>query len=123
MAKKKTVIVGASDNPARYAQIALQMLKEYEHPIVPIGIHGGQFQGESILDMKAKPDIADVDTITLYLSPRNQPEWYDYFLSLNPKRIIFNPGTENRELMEKAKEKGIEPVIGCTLVMLRSGQF
>jgi predicted CoA-binding protein len=120
---KKTVIIGASDNPARYAQIALEMLKEYEHPIVPMGIHGGDFRGEPILDLKEKPSVQDVDTVTLYLSPRNQKEWYDYLLSLQPKRMIFNPGTENQELIEKAEEKGIETVIGCTLVMLRTGQY
>jgi|SRR5690554_5082088 predicted CoA-binding protein len=120
---KKTVIVGASDNPARYAQIALQMLKEYDHPTVPIGIHGGEYRGQRILDMKDKPDIGEVDTVTLYLSPKNQKEWYEYLLSLNPKRIIFNPGTENQELIDMAKEQNIEPVIGCTLVMLRTGQY
>jgi|SRR5690606_3365629 len=120
---KKTVIIGASDNPSRYAQIALQMLKEYKHPVVPMGIHGGEFRGEPIHDLKQKPAIPDVDTITLYLSPKNQKEWYDYLLSLQPKRIIFNPGTENQELMERAGEKGIEAVIGCTLVMLRTGQY
>jgi len=121
--KKKTVIIGASNNPGRYAQIAARMLKEYEHPIVPVGIHGGEIYGETILDMKVKPTIPEVDTITLYLSPKNQIEWYDYFLSLNPNRIIFNPGTENDELITKAKEKNIETVIGCTLVMLRTGQY
>lgn len=121
--KKKTVIIGASNNPGRYAQIAARMLKEYEHPIVPVGIHGGEAYGEPILDMKLKPAIADVDTITLYLSPKNQKEWYDYLLLLKPKRIIFNPGTENNELMAMAREKNIESVIGCTLVMLRTGQY
>lgn len=120
---KKTVIIGSSDNPSRYAQIASQMLKEYDHPIVPMGINGGEFQGDKILDLKEKPSVSDVDTITLYLAPKNQTQWYEYLLSLNPKRIIFNPGTENPELIKLAKDKNIQPVIGCTLVMLRSGQF
>lgn len=120
---KKTVIIGASNNRGRYAQIAAGMLKEYRHPIVPIGIHGGEIHGEAILDMKERPAIQDVDTVTLYLSPKNQKEWYDYFLSLKPKRIIFNPGTENNELMELAKQENIETVRGCTLVMLRTGQY
>jgi predicted CoA-binding protein len=120
---KKTVIIGASDNPARYAQIALQMLKEYNHPVVPMGIHGGEFRGEHILNLKETPSVQDVDTVTLYLSPKNQKEWYDYLLSLQPKRIIFNPGTENQELIDKAEENGVEAVIGCTLVMLRTGQY
>lgn len=120
---KKTVIIGASDNPARYAQIALEMLKGYSYPVVPVGIHGGEFRGEPILDLTQKPAIPDVDTLTLYLSPKNQKEWYDYLLSLQPKRMIFNPGTENQELIDKAEEEGIETVIGCTLVMLRTGQY
>lgn len=120
---KKTVILGASDNPARYAQIALEMLKEYNHPVVPMGIHGGEFRGETILDLKEKPFVHDVDTVTLYLSPKNQKEWYEYILSLQPKRIIFNPGTENQELIELAGKDDIEAVIGCTLVMLRTGQY
>ena len=120
---KKTVILGASDNPARYAQIALEMLKEYNHPVVPMGIHGGDFRGETILDLKQKPLVHDVDTVTLYLSPKNQKEWYEYILSIQPKRIIFNPGTENQELINLAGENDIEAVIGCTLVMLRTGQY
>lgn len=120
---KKTVIIGASNNRGRYAQIAAGMLKEYKHPIVPVGIHGGEIYGETILDMKEKPAIPEVDTVTLYLSPKNQKEWYDYFLSLKPKRIIFNPGTENDEFIRLAKRENIETVIGCTLVMLRTGQY
>lgn len=123
MDKKKTVIVGASSNPGRYAQIAARMLKEYEHPIIPLGVHAGEVYNEPILDIKEKPNIKNVDTITLYVSPRNQRGWYEYLISLNPKRIIFNPGTENPELIEMAKAKNIEPVIGCTLVMLRSDQY
>jgi predicted CoA-binding protein len=120
---KKTVIIGASTNPGRYAQIAGRMLKEYEHPIIPLGLKEGEVNGEAILNIQEKPAIPDVDTITLYVSPKNQKEWYGYLLSLNPKRIIFNPGTENQEFMELAKQKKIEAVLGCTLVMLRSGQY
>jgi uncharacterized protein len=65
----------------------------------------------------------DVDTITLYLNPKNQEEYYDYIIGLRPSRIIFNPGTENPELIRRAREAGIEPVMGCTLVMLSTGQY
>lgn len=123
MQKKKTVIVGASSNSGRYAQIAAKMLKEYKHPIIPLGLKGGEVLGETILDIKQKPDLKDVDTITLYVSPKNLEGWHEYLISLKPKRIIFNPGTENPELIEMAKAKNIEPVIGCTLVMLRSNQY
>lgn len=120
---KKTVIIGASDNPDRYAQIALQMLKEYKHPVVPMGINGGEYRGQKILNLNEKPEVEGVDTVTLYLSPKNQKQWYDYILSLAPKRIIFNPGTENPEFISLAKTSGIDPVIACSLVMLRTGQF
>ena len=119
----KTVIVGATPNPARYAFIAAEMLTEYNHKIVPIGIKKGELSGEQILDIRQKPPIEDVDTITMYIGQNHQPEWYDYLISLNPKRIIFNPGTENYEFEKLLEEKGIIPVRACTLVMLRTGQY
>ena len=120
---KKTVVIGASNNPARYAYMAANMLTDYGHEMVPVGIKKGEVAGENILDLRQLPDVEQVDTVTLYLGPHNQPEWYDYILGLNPKRIIFNPGTENTELTKKASAKGIETVYGCTLVMLRAGTY
>jgi uncharacterized protein len=120
---KKTVIIGATPNPSRYAYLAAQMLTEYGHEIVPVGIKSGVVVDQPILDILKKPDIKDVDTVTLYIGPHRQPEWYDYILSLKPKRIIFNPGTENPEFEQKAEESCIEVVEGCTLVMLRSKQY
>jgi uncharacterized protein len=120
---KKTVIIGASTNPARYAFLAAEMLAKYGHEIVPVGIKKGEVQGKDILPLQEKPRIENVDTVTLYIGPRHQPEWYDYILSLKPKRIIFNPGTENDELQQQATQKGIEPLEACTLVMLRTGQY
>jgi predicted CoA-binding protein len=79
--------------------------------------------GEEILDIKKSPEVTDVDTVTMYLGPQNQPEYYDYIVGLNPKRIIFNPGTENPELVKKAQEAGIETEYACTLVMLGSGVY
>lgn len=120
---KKTVIMGASPNTSRYAFLAANMLHDYQHPIVPIGIKRGEVLGEEILDLREQPAVEDVDTVTMYIGTRNQAEWYDYILGLNPKRIIFNPGTENPELEKLAKQKGIQSVYGCTLVMLRSGTY
>ena len=120
---KKTVIVGASTNPSRYAYIAAEMLTEYNHPIVPIGIKKGQVAGVQILDIREKPKIADVDTITLYIGPPHQPEWYEYLLSLNPRRIIFNPGTENPAFEKMAEMRAIEALEACTLVLLRTNQY
>jgi len=120
---KKTVVVGATPNRARYAYLAATMLAEYKHDTVLLGIQKGDIDGNKILDIREKPPIKDVDTITLYIGPQRQPEWYDYLLSLKPKRIIFNPGTENDEFENLAARQGVEVLGACTLVMLRSRQY
>jgi len=119
--EKKTVVLGASDNPSRYSYLALRRLVSHQHPVVAIGRKPGEVSGVPI--QTGQPSLEQVDTITLYLNPQNQKEYYDYILGLQPRRIIFNPGTENEELVQKAEEKGIEPVIACTLVMLSTGQY
>jgi len=118
---KKTVVLGASPNPGRYSHMAAERLLRYGHEVVLVGIRKGTIGDLPI--HTDKPPIAEVDTITLYVGPDNQPSWYDYILSLQPKRIIFNPGTENPELIQLASEQGIEPSIGCTLVMLGTGAY
>lgn len=120
---KKTVVIGASNNPGRFAYRATHMLKEYGHEVVPVGIKKGEVAGKTILNLKDNPEIEDVDTVTLYVGPQNQEAWYDFILNLNPKRIIFNPGTENMELENRANQQGIETVEGCTLVMLGARQY
>lgn len=120
---KKTVIIGATTNPSRYAYIAAGMLTEYKHEIVPIGIKKGAVYGRQILPINDRPDVNSVDTVTLYIGPQHQPEHYDYILSLKPKRIIFNPGTENKEFEKLIEEAGSEALEACTLVLLRSGQY
>lgn len=120
---KKTVIIGATTNPSRYAFIAAGMLKEYKHEIVPIGIKKGEVYGRQILPINDRPEVKDVDTVTLYIGPQHQPEHYEYILSLKPKRIIFNPGTENEEFEKLIEEAGSEALEACTLVLLRSGQY
>jgi len=120
---KKTVIIGATTNPARYAFLAARMLREYNHEIVPVGIKDGQVFGKEILDIFERPAVTDVDTVTMYIGPQRQAEHIDYILNLKPRRIIFNPGTENDEFIRRAEEQGIETVEGCTLVMLRSNQY
>lgn len=119
----KTLVVGATANSSRYAFLAARMLNEYGHEFVLIGIKKETVLGKEILNLREKPPIDGIDTITLYIGPQNQPEWYDYLLSLKPKRIIFNPGTENEEFEKMAEAKNVEVVEGCTLVMLRSNQF
>jgi uncharacterized protein len=120
---KKTVIIGATTNTGRYAYLAAQMLNEYKHEIIPVGIKTGEVFGTKILDIRQKPVIENVDTVTLYIGPQHQPEWYNYIFSLKPKRIIFNPGTENRTFEQLAEEQGIEALEACTLVLLRTNQF
>jgi predicted CoA-binding protein len=120
---KKTVIIGATTNQGRYAYLAARMLTEYNHEIVPVGIKDGAVFGKEILDIFERPAIKDVHTVTLYIGPQRQPEHYDYILSLKPKRIIFNPGTENDEFIKRAEDEGVEALEACTLVMLRSLQY
>lgn len=120
---KKTIVVGATDNTTRYAYTAAHMLSSNGHEIVLLGIKKGEVAGKEILDIRSKPVIKDVHTITLYIGPQRQPEWYDYLLSLSPKRIIFNPGTENTDFEKLANEQGVETNRYCTLVMLSTGQY
>ena len=120
---KKTVIIGASSNPGRYAYMASQSLMASNHEIVPLSIHQGEVADTNFLSLPDKPKINNVDTITMYLNPKNQVEWEDYIISLRPKRIIFNPGTENLSLETKAHDQDIETLHACTLVMLSTGQY
>lgn len=119
----KTVIIGATTNQGRYAYLAARMLKEYNHEIVPVGIKNGSVFGHEILDIFQRPAIPDVHTVTLYIGPHRQPEHIDYILSLQPKRIIFNPGTENDDFIRRAESQGVDALEACTLVMLRSLQY
>lgn len=116
-----TVVLGASTNPARYAFLATQRLQEHEFPVIPIGIKEGRIGNVDIV--VGRPDLENIHTITLYLNSMRQKEYYDYILGLQPKRIIFNPGTENSELIQLAKEHNIETIEACTLVMLSIGNY
>ncbi len=118
---KKTVVLGASDNPARYSFEAVSRLRKYGHEVVAVGRKAAEVAGVSIVT--EPPAEENVDTVTLYLNPTAQENYYDYILSLHPKRIIFNPGTENDALVELAQQNGIEPIEACTLVMLSTGQY
>lgn len=120
---KKTVVIGASPNRSRYSHLVSQMLHNAGHEFVPVGIRSGKILGKTIRDLRTRPLIDNVHTITMYLNPTNQRQWYDYILSLHPERLIFNPGTENPELGEMAEKRGIEVEYACNLVLLRTGQF
>jgi predicted CoA-binding protein len=118
---KKTVVLGASENPQRYSYLAVKSLLRHGQEVVPVGLKEGTI--ESVKILAGRPSIENVDTVTLYVGPANQKAWYDYILSLKPKRIIFNPGAENEELEEMAEKNGIEVVEACTLVMLSVGNY
>ncbi len=121
MSTKKTLVLGASDNPSRYSYLAMNRLKAHHHPVVAVGKK--EVVVNAIQVHKHPVTETGIDTVTLYLNPKNQVEYYEYILSLQPRRIIFNPGTENDELIAKAKQAGIQPVMACTLVMLATGQY
>ncbi len=121
MENKKTLVLGASPNQRRYSNMAVHRLAEAGHQVVPVGTRDGKIAGVEIV--KGQPATEGVDTITLYLNPQNQRKHYDYIFSLNPKRIIFNPGAENLELYRMAQDKGIEVENACTLVMLSLQQY
>lgn len=119
--KKKTLVLGASLNPARYSNLAINRLVKHGQPTVAIGLREGSVEGVNIETEKIL--FPDIDTITLYLNARRQKEYYDYIISLNPERVIFNPGTENPELYDLLRKNGINFENACTLVMLSSQQY
>lgn len=118
---KRTIIIGASPNTARYANKAAFRLVNTGHKVINIGIKKGQAAGIPI--EKVGEIYPKVHTITLYIGEKHQPEYYDYILKTKPKRLIFNPGTENKELYDLAEEAGIEAIEACTLVMLATNQY
>lgn len=118
---KRTLVIGASLKPERYSNKAIKMLRESGIETFAYGRRAGTVEDVDIFTT-ASP-IKNLDTITMYLGADNQKEHYDYFLSLKPKRIIFNPGAENAELSKLAIEKKIEVINACTLVMLRTNQY
>lgn len=121
MTNKKTLVLGASANPNRYSYLAINKLKSRSHDVVAIGKRKGIVNG-IVIETEHEP-VKDIDTVTMYLNQTNQKQYYDYILSLNPKRIIFNPGAENEELEKLAKDKGIQTMEACTLVLLSTGQY
>lgn len=118
---KKTVVIGASPNEMRYSYKAVRKLNKYNHEVIPLGIRKGKIDEFDIIT--EKPELIDIDTVTMYVGPQNQNTWINYILRLNPKRIIFNPGTENYDFIDKAKENGIEVLQTCTLILLDSGRY
>jgi predicted CoA-binding protein len=118
---KKTLVIGASAKPERYSNIAIRMLREYNHNVVALAKRSGQVHGVPI--QTEFPQEEKIHTVTMYLGAKHQPEYYNNILNLKPQRVIFNPGAENCEFKSKLDSAGIETVENCTLVMLRTQQF
>lgn len=118
---KKTLVLGASLKPNRYSNIAINRLRKHNIETVAVGLREG-----TVDDVEIHTDpvlFTDIDTVTLYLNPDRQEEYYDYIVGLAPNRVIFNPGTENPEFWKMLRDKGIEVEVACTLVMLGTGQY
>ncbi|MCD6543059.1 MAG: CoA-binding protein [Flavobacteriaceae bacterium] len=118
---KKTLVLGASLKTDRYSNYAMHSLVDHDHEVVGIGLKEGVVAGVNILT--GKPPIDNVDTVTLYLNANRQKEYYEYVLSIQPKRVIFNPGTKNSEFEDLLTKNNIGFENSCTLVLLSTGQY
>ncbi len=121
MGNKKTLVLGATTRADRYAYRAVQMLVNKGHEVVAVGRDVGEVSGVHIHNQKVP--LEDIDTVTLYLNPRNQREYYDYIVDASPKRVVFNPGTENPELYQLLRDNHIEIDVACTLILLAINQY
>lgn len=121
MKSKKTLVIGVSTNPERYSYRAVNMLVGKGHSVLAIGQKAGEVAGVKI-QTKAIP-VKNIDTITLYLNPVRQRDYYNYIIEAKPKRVVFNPGTENPELYQLLELNDIEVEVACTLVLLATNQY
>ncbi len=117
----KTLVLGASTNPSRYSYRAIRLLRSFKHEVLAVGRDTGSVNDVEI--QKSFPKGEKIDTVTMYLNPVNQKPFYDDIVAAKPRRIIFNPGSENDELIKLAAENGIETEEACTLIMLNAGQY
>ncbi len=115
-------ILGASNKPARYSNQAVVLLSEKGHTVFPIHPALAEIDGHLVFKRLADIPVA-MDTVTMYVSPAHQTNLADELIAAAPRRVIFNPGTENPELEKRLAEGGIDVIQACTLVMLRTGQF
>ncbi len=118
---KKTLVLGASTKPGRYSNIAINKLRNYKHEVVAFGVKSGQVN-DVVIDTELV-DYDGINTVTLYLNPKRQEAYYDYIVELQPKRVIFNPGTENPEFYKLLKQNDIHFEVACTLVLLSTNQY
>lgn len=118
---KNTLIIGATPNTTRYAYKAAERLTQAGHPIVLFGIKKGVVCGQTIIN--DWEDFQNIDTVTLYVGPARQKEYIDKIISIKPKRVIFNPGTENSEFQSRLRKAGVEYEEACTLVLLSINKY
>lgn len=118
---KKTLVLGATTKPERYAFKAVNMLVDKGHSVLALGQNTGEIAGINI-QTKAIP-LKNIDTVTLYLNPTRQRDYYNYIVETKPKRVIFNPGTENPEFYQLLKLNDIKVEVACTLVLLSTNQY
>jgi predicted CoA-binding protein len=116
-----TLVVGASENPDRYSNMAIRRLVEHNVPVYALGLKPGNVAGVELVT--GFPELKGIDTITLYVGPQRLAPMHDYLLRLKPRRVIFNPGTEDAEFASKLKSSGVEVTEACTLVLLSTGQY
>lgn len=121
MQTKKTLVLGASPNPARFSHTCITTLVNQGIPVVAVGLREGNAGGVPVLP--GMPAVSGIHTITMYLGARNQPPYYQYIVSLKPQRVIFNPGSENAEFEQLLRNHGISVIHACTLMMLDYGEF
>jgi len=117
----KTLVLGASDNVQRYSNMAVRKLLSYKHEVVAIGAKVTSIEGITV--NKDPLSFEDIHTVTLYLNPKRQEDYYQYVIDLDPQRVIFNPGTENPVFYELLKSNGIFYEEACTLVLLNTNQY
>ncbi len=125
---KQTLVIGASLKPQRYSNIAIHKLIAYHHKVVAIGLRKGLVAGVAILTTKSEEElcklsIKNIHTVTLYLNSKRQEAYYNFIISLNPKRVIFNPGTENEDFYKLLEKNKILYEVACTLVLLTTSQY
>ena len=118
---KKTLVLGASLNPDRYSNIAIRRLVLNKIDVIAIGLKQGKINKIHIQNNLTLHE--DIHTVNLYLNLKRQKEYYSYIISLNPKRVIFNPGTENSELYKLLEKESISYIEACTLVLLSTNQY
>nr|WP_262921251.1 CoA-binding protein [Maribellus maritimus] len=116
------MVIGASTNPVRYSNLAIQSLRKHGNDVVALAKRMGKVADVEFVN-NFPSSKENIHTVTMYVGPQNQPEFVDPVLSLCPERVIFNPGTENMEFSQKLRAKGIEAIEACTLVLLSTGQY